>query len=136
MHCLLPFRNPRLVTRIVLGFSIAVRNNRRIATPRFDQATGPSQQKEASLYQEGMRLLHQKDYPQALEQFRQLEQSAPDLPQGYTGEGIALALNGKIEEAIPVLQKAIAIDPAFGLRAGNSGFLIGNCNVRRTQQKN
>lgn len=89
----------------------------------FDQPGNAGEQKEAKLYEEGMRLLHEKDYPLALEQFRQLERSAPNLPQGYTGEGIALALNGKIEEAIPVLQKAIAIDPSFWVARRELGIL-------------
>jgi tetratricopeptide (TPR) repeat protein len=91
--------------------------------PGFDQVTSPTAQEEAALYQEGMRLLREKSYPQALEQFRKLEESAPNLPQGYTGEGIALALNGKMEEAIPVLQKAIALDPSYWVARRELGIV-------------
>ena len=123
MHCVFPFGNSRQVSRLALaGILLSAIT---VASPLFalGQVTGPDEQKEASLYQEGMRLLRQKEYPQALEQFRQLEQSAPNLPQGYTGEGIALALNGKIEEAIPILQKAIAIDPSFWVARRELGIL-------------
>jgi tetratricopeptide (TPR) repeat protein len=91
--------------------------------PGVNQVTSPTEQREAALYQEGMRLLHEKSYPQALEQFRQLEQTAPNLPQGYTGEGIALALSGKLEEAIPILQKAIAIDPSYWVARRELGII-------------
>jgi tetratricopeptide (TPR) repeat protein len=123
LHCVFPFGNSRQVSRLALAAILLPALT--IASPLLgsDQVTGPNEQEEASLYQEGMRLLRQKDYPQALEQFRQLEQSAPNLPQGYTGEGIALALNGKIEEAIPVLQKAIAIDPSFWVARRELGIL-------------
>jgi tetratricopeptide (TPR) repeat protein len=87
------------------------------------QAASPTEQKAAALYQEGMRLLHDKSYPQALEQFRKLEQSAPNLPQGYTGEGIALALSGKLEDAVAVLQKAIEIDPSYLVARRELGIL-------------
>jgi tetratricopeptide (TPR) repeat protein len=123
LHCLLPFGNPRPVSRLALTALLLSAITGASPLLGFDQSTGPNEQKEASLYQEGMRLLRQKDYPQALEQFRQLEQTAPNLPQGYTGEGIALALNGKIEEAIPVLQKAIAIDPSFWVARRELGIL-------------
>jgi tetratricopeptide (TPR) repeat protein len=123
LHCVFPFGNSRQVSRLALAAILLPAIT--IASPLFgsDQVTGPNEQEEASLYQEGMRLLRQKDYPHALEQFRRLEQSAPNLPQGYTGEGIALALNGKIEEAIPVLQKAIAIDPSFWVARRELGIL-------------
>jgi len=91
--------------------------------PGFGQVTSPTEQREAALYQEGMRLLREKSYSQALEQFRKLEQSAPNLPQGYTGEGIALALNGKMEEAIPVLQKAVEIDPSYWVARRELGII-------------
>ena len=123
LHCVFPFGNLRRVSRLALAAILLPAIT--IASPLLgsDQVTGPNEQEEASLYQEGMRLLRQKDYPHALEQFKQLEQSAPNLPQGYTGEGIALALNGKIEEAIPVLQKAIAIDPTFWIARRELGIL-------------
>jgi tetratricopeptide (TPR) repeat protein len=91
--------------------------------PAAGQVAGPDQQAEAALYQEGMRLLREKSYPQALEQFKKLEQTAPNLPQGYTGEGIALALSGKIEDAIPVLQKAAGIDPSYWVARRELGIL-------------
>jgi tetratricopeptide (TPR) repeat protein len=123
LHCVFPFGNSRQVSRLALAAILLPAIT--IASPVLGsgQVTGPNEQEEASLYQEGMRLLRQKDYPHALEQFKQLEQSASNLPQGYTGEGIALALSGKIEEAIPVLQKAIAIDPSFWVARRELGIL-------------
>jgi tetratricopeptide (TPR) repeat protein len=123
LHFVLPFSSSRQVAYLALTALLFLGSAGEPLLLGLDQITTPSEQKEASLYQEGMRLLRQKDYPQALERFRELEQSAPNLPQGYTGEGIALALNGKMEDAIPVLQKAIAIDPSFWVARRELGIL-------------
>jgi tetratricopeptide (TPR) repeat protein len=64
-------------------------------------------------YQAGMRLLNEKRYGEALDEFRRVEHLAPNLPQGYHGEGIALALLGQLEEATKVLNKALELDPSF-----------------------
>jgi tetratricopeptide (TPR) repeat protein len=123
LHCLLPSCSPRRIRRLVFSAQFLCAIAAAPLLPAFGQTAGLTEQKEAALYQEGMRLLHQKDYAEALDQFRQLEQTAPNLPQGYTGEGIALALNGKIAEAIPILQKAISIDPSFWVARRELGIL-------------
>ena len=64
-------------------------------------------------YQKGMQLLRQKRYDEALEQFRLVERETPQSPQGPSGQGIALAIMGKPEEAIQALKKALGIDPSY-----------------------
>jgi tetratricopeptide (TPR) repeat protein len=61
-------------------------------------------------YEAGMRLLRTKQYAEALEQFRLEEKYAPNLPQGATGAGIALALLGRLGESEDSLHKALQID--------------------------
>jgi tetratricopeptide (TPR) repeat protein len=72
------------------------------------RVTAPDKASEA--YEAGMRLLHEKRYAEALNEFRLEEQYAPNLPQGATGEGIALALLGRLDEADQALNKALQID--------------------------
>jgi tetratricopeptide (TPR) repeat protein len=78
---------------------------------------------DGALYQQGMQLLREKSYLQALEKFKQLERDAPGLPQGYTGEGIALALMGQPDQAIPVLSKAIQLDPSYWVAVRELGII-------------
>jgi tetratricopeptide (TPR) repeat protein len=77
------------------------------------QAASPISKKEPELYREGMRLLREGNYPAALNQFKKLETDIPDSPEGCAGEGIALALTGKPEEAVRTLRRALAIDPGY-----------------------
>ncbi|HEX5483755.1 MAG TPA: tetratricopeptide repeat protein [Terriglobia bacterium] len=74
-------------------------------------------------YQQGMALLRAKQYPEALAQFKQVEQATPRLPQGYTGEGIALALMGKPEQAVAPLKKALELDPAYWVARRELGII-------------
>src|SRR5947207_5821545 len=66
------------------------------AAPASDKAPGQSQpadhEQADAAYQRGMKLLQEKLYAEALEQFRLVEQGAPRSPQGPAGEGIALTL--------------------------------------------
>ena len=103
--------------------------------PARGQTPSPDQQAEAALYQEGMRLLHEHSYPQALERFKKLEEASPNLPQGYTGEGIALALSGKLQEAIPVLQKASEIDPSFWVARRELGIIYWQLGAKEKAAK-
>src|SRR5258708_17803303 len=70
------------------------------------QAPDPSHGKADEAYQAGMRLLKEKRYREALDEFSLVKQYAPELPQGYSGEGIALALLGQLQEATKALSKA------------------------------
>jgi tetratricopeptide (TPR) repeat protein len=70
-----------------------------------------------------MQLLGEKRYSEALEQFRLVEQASPQSPQGPSGQGIALALMGKTQEAIEALKKALTLDPAFWVAQRELGIL-------------
>ncbi len=74
-------------------------------------------------YQKGMDLLRRQQYGEALRQFKLVEKESPELPQGYTGEGIALALSGKPQDAMAVLSRALAIDPSYWLARRELGIL-------------
>lgn len=82
-----------------------------------------SEKKADLAYQKGMDLLRRQQYGEALRQFKLVEKESPKLPQGYTGEGIALALSGKPHDAIAVLSKALAIDPSYWLARRELGIL-------------
>jgi Flp pilus assembly protein TadD len=47
-----------------------------------------------------MKLLRAGQYPKALQEFELVEKYAPRLPNGASGQGIALALMGKTDEAV------------------------------------
>jgi tetratricopeptide (TPR) repeat protein len=94
------------------------------------QSLTPAQQKADSAYQEGMRLLRQRHYAEALERFKEVEQFTPHLPQGYTGEGISLALMGKPEQAVAALHKALEIDPTYWVARRELGIIEWQLNRR------
>jgi tetratricopeptide (TPR) repeat protein len=81
-------------------------------------------------YDVGMRLLREKRYQEALEQFKLLERGSPQLPQGYTGEGIALALMGRLNESIQVLKKALDIDQSSWVARRELGIVYWNANQK------
>ena len=83
----------------------------------------PSNQEADAAYQQGMRLLDQKRYSEALVQFQTVERTAPQLPQGPSGEGIALALMGKPDQAIQALQQALRIDSSFWVARRELGIV-------------
>ena len=93
------------------------------ASPAQTHPDRSSNQEADSAYQQGMRLLDQKRYSEALEQFRSVERIAPRLPQGPGGEGIALALMGKPEQAVEALQQALHIDPSFWVARRELGIV-------------
>ena len=92
-------------------------------SPGSAQSAPAKEADSAGLYRKGMKLLREKHYPDALEQFRKLESADPSLPQGYEGEGTALALSGKLNEAVPALQKAITIDPSYWVARRSLGII-------------
>lgn len=104
-----------LIGHIALVFSLilvaASPSPAQTTVQKHDPKEHSSLQRADADYQKGMRLLHEKRYAEALEQFRLLEKETPQSSQGLSGEGIALALMGKPEEAIEALKKALAIDP-------------------------
>lgn len=86
-------------------------------------------------YQTGMKLLREKEYTKALDQFRLVEKYVPQLPQGYSGEGIALALMGKPEEATQALKKALEIDPSFWVARRELGIVYWHQELKEQAAK-
>lgn len=105
---------------LTLGMSPARYGRSQILTPLQRQAD--------AAYQKGMKLLREKQYAQALQQFRWIERYIPSLPQGYTGEGIALALAGKPEQALTQLAKALQLDPSYWVARRERGIIEWNLN--------
>ena len=81
-------------------------------------------------YELGMRLLREKRHQEALDQFKLLERESPRLPQGYTGEGIALALMGKPADSIRALKRALEIDPSFWVARRELGIVYWQVNQK------
>ena len=94
------------------------------------QVPEPSSQKASDVYDAGMRLLREKRYAEALEQFQQEEKIAPKLPQGATGEGIALALLGRLPEAQQALGRALQIDPTDWMPRRELGIVEWQLNEK------
>src|SRR5438105_1381370 len=88
------------------------------------------EQQADSAYETGMQLLREKEYAKALDQFELVEKYVPELPQGYSGEGIALALMGKPDEAIRALKKALEIDPTFWVARRELGIVYWQQNLK------
>src|SRR2546428_13671497 len=82
-------------------------------------------------YQRGMKLLQEKRYNDALEQFRLVQQGAPRSPQGTSGEGVALALIGKPQEAIEALKRALALDPTVLVAQSVRGIVYWSQDLKR-----
>jgi tetratricopeptide (TPR) repeat protein len=98
-------------------------------------AQAPTPDKASEAYESGMRLLHEKRYAEALNEFRLEEQYAPNLPQGATGEGIALALLGRLEEADAALGKALQIDPSDWMARRELGIVEWQLNHKDDSAK-
>src|SRR5271166_6380341 len=81
-------------------------------------------------YERGMKLLQEKRYSDALEQFRLVAQGAPKSPQGPSGEGIALALMGRPQDAIEALKRALALDPTFWVAQRELGIVYWSQNLK------
>ena len=81
-------------------------------------------------YQRGMEFLQAKRYADALEQFRFVTQHAPRIPQGPSGEGIALVLMGKPQEAIEALRRALELDPTFWVAQRELGIVYWSQNLK------
>ena len=93
------------------------------STLEQSEPSGQGQQQADAAYQKGMQLLGEKRYVDALREFQMVEQIAPQIPQGPSGQGIALALMGKPDEAIKALQKALQIDPSFWVARRELGIV-------------
>ena len=60
---------------------------------------------------------------QAFAALRDMESSQPNLPVVRLGLGIALALQGRLDDALAQFEKAIALEPKFGAAWSNMGNL-------------
>jgi tetratricopeptide (TPR) repeat protein len=104
------------------------------ATQTNDKTTGQAgsvaREQASSAYQRGMELLQEKRYRDALEQFRLVQQKEPRSPQGPSGEGIALALMGKPQEAMEALKRALALDSTFWVAQRELGIVYWSQNLK------
>jgi len=91
-----------------------------------DHTEQSPQQQADEAYQKGMQLLGEKRYPEALSEFQTVEHVAPNIPQGPSGQGIALALMGRLDEAVERLQRALEIDPSFWVARRELGIVEWN----------
>ncbi len=94
------------------------------------QVGSAARQQVRGAYQRGMELLQEKRYRDALEQFRLVQQNDPRSPQGPGGEGIALALMGKPQEAMEALKRALALDPTFWVAQRELGIVYWSENLK------
>ncbi len=78
-----------------------------------------------------MSLVQRKRYDDALAQFRLLETQFPKHPQGFTGEGIVLALTGQSQSAVDILKKALVIDPNYWLARRELGVLYWSQGLKQ-----
>ncbi len=100
--------------------------NALVASPA--QTATSTSQREKDLYEDSMRLVRDKRYSEALEQFKGLERNAPHSPEGYAGEGITLVLSGKPDAAIAALHEAVAIDPHYWMARRELGIIEWQLN--------
>src|SRR2546430_14271498 len=84
----------------------------------------------AAAYQRGMQLLHEGRYTDALEQFRSIERDAPRSPYGPSGEGIALVLMAKPQEAVAALKRALELEPSFWVAQRELGIVYWSQNLK------
>ena len=98
-----------------------------IVSLRAQTAVAP-ESKASEAYESGMRLLREKRYAEALEQFQLEEKIAPNLPQGAVGEGIALALLGRLQESSKALERALQIDPSDWMARRELGIVRWQLN--------
>jgi tetratricopeptide (TPR) repeat protein len=104
--------------------SLAVAGQVRAGSPQTEPNQSDSSQPQVdAAYQKGMQLLNAKRYQDALEQFRWVEAKAPQSPQGASGQGIALALLGKPQEATEALERALKLDPSFWVARRELGIV-------------
>lgn len=72
----------------------------------------------------GLQAYQSNDFPKAEAAFRKAVEYAPENAVAYNNLGSALNAQGKFDEAIPLLQKAVSLDANFGLAKNNLAFAI------------
>jgi tetratricopeptide (TPR) repeat protein len=76
----------------------------------------------------GILLIQSREYPQAISHLRKAVESQPNSPDPYCFLGQALSQAGNLAEAIPVLEKAIALTTDLSrnhYQIANTHFLLG-----------
>jgi tetratricopeptide (TPR) repeat protein len=97
-----------------------------------ERGQAPSSSESAdAIYQRGMLEVQRKHYDEALGYFRLLQTQFPQSPQGFAGEGIALALMGEPQKAINVLKTALSVDPEYWLARRELGILYWSEGLRQ-----
>lgn len=100
--------------------------------PQHNRRTDSSSEPSAdAIYERGMLLVQQKHYDEAVTYFRRLQTRFPHSPQGFTGEGIALALMGEPQKAIDVLKAALLVDPSYWVARRELGILYWSEGLRQ-----
>lgn len=123
----------RLCQAVLLLFSLILLTASRVPAQKSESRAPESSSLAAAdaIYQKAMLLLRERNYGEALDQFRLLEKQSPRSPQGPSGEGIALALMGRPQEAIAALQKALAINPNYWVAHRELGIVFWSQGLKR-----
>ncbi|BAZ15802.1 hypothetical protein NIES4071_76740 [Calothrix sp. NIES-4071] len=73
---------------------------------------------------EGIALLSQGHYSEAVTYFQQEITENPNTPEYYFHLGTALALSSQIQEAVPAFQQALELNPEYAEAYSNLGVLL------------
>src|SRR2546426_10443556 len=80
-----------------------------------------SEDKASELLEEAERRLHAGDYAAAEQASRQVLEAAPDSPVARSKLGVALAQQGRLDEAIAEFSKALSLRPTYAPAYSNLG---------------
>jgi protein O-GlcNAc transferase len=86
---------------LLLAFSLALHG----------QDPGASARQAGEDYRAGVAAFSRNDLPAALKDFRQVVHATPEAEPGHLMLGFVLARLGRVNEAIPELEKALALNP-------------------------
>jgi methionyl aminopeptidase len=64
-------------------------------------------------YEAGLNLISAREYPAALELFKNLTQALPEFAEAFYGQGLALANLGRHAEALVAFEAALRLNPTF-----------------------
>jgi tetratricopeptide (TPR) repeat protein len=107
-------------------------------SPSAAQSAAPSDANLANFRQQtslGLQAYQSNDFPKSEAAFRKALEYAPENAVAYNNLGSALNAQGKFDEAIPLLQKAVSLDANFGLAKNNLAFAITTKAKQQQQQK-
>jgi len=83
--------------------------------------SGMSEDKASEFLEEAERRLHAGDYAAAEQASRQVLESAPDSAVARSKLGVALAQQGRLDEAIAEFSKALQLQPTYAPAYSNLG---------------